>query len=56
MERFFLNLKMERVWQKNYAHHAEASNGIADYMVGFYNATTLHSKRRNKSPDALKRE
>jgi transposase InsO family protein len=25
MERFFLNLKMERVWQHNYANHAEAT-------------------------------
>src|SRR5690606_29049058 len=24
MERFFLNLKMERVWQRDYANHAEA--------------------------------
>jgi len=24
MERFFLNLKMERVWQRNYANHGEA--------------------------------
>ena len=30
MERFFLNLKMERVWQKDYANHAEAMNDIAD--------------------------
>jgi putative transposase len=30
MERFFLNLKMERVWQKDYAKHAEATNDIAD--------------------------
>ena len=26
MERFFLNLKMERVWQKDYANHSEATN------------------------------
>ena len=32
MERFFLNLKMERVWQKDYANHAEATNDIADYI------------------------
>lgn len=30
MERFFLSLKMERVWQKDYANHAEAIIGIAD--------------------------
>ena len=31
MERFFLNLKMERVWQRDYANHAEAMRDIADY-------------------------
>ena len=56
MERFFLNLKMERVWQKNYANHAEASNDIADYIVGFYNAIRLHSKLGNMSPNAFERE
>ena len=30
-ERFFLNLKMERVWQRHYANHTEARNDIADY-------------------------
>ena len=29
-----LNLKMERIWQKDYANHLEASNDIADYIVG----------------------
>ena len=42
MERFFLNLKMERVWQTNYANHAQATNDIADYIVGFYNNIRLH--------------
>lgn len=35
MERFFLNLKMERVWQRDYANHAEAMSDIADYIIGF---------------------
>ena len=56
MERFFLNLKMERVWQKDYANHAEATNDIADYIVGFYNAVGLHSKLGNLSPNAFERE
>ena len=51
MERFFLNLKMERVWQKDYANHAEAANDIADYIVGFYNCESLHSKLGNLSPN-----
>ena len=41
-ERFILNLKMERVWQKDYANHTEATNDIADYIVGFYNEVRLH--------------
>ncbi len=56
MERFFLNLKMERVWQKDYANHAEATRDIADYIVGFYNSTRLHSKLGNMSPNAFERE
>ena len=56
MERFFLNLKMERVWQKDYVNHAEATNDIADYIVGFYNEQRLHSKLGNMSPNAFERE
>jgi putative transposase len=36
MERFFLNLKMERVWQRRYANHDEARSDINQYIVGFY--------------------
>jgi transposase InsO family protein len=43
MERFFLNLKMERVWQRDYANRAEAIRDVADYIVGFYNNVRLHS-------------
>lgn len=43
MERFFLNLKMERVWQRDYANHAEAEKDVTQYIVGFYNAQRLHS-------------
>ena len=56
MERFFLNLKVERVWQKDYANPLEASNDTANYIVGFYNATRLHSKLGNTSPNAFERE
>ena len=44
MERFFLSLKTERVWQRDYANHTEAMTDIADYIVGFYNSVRLHSK------------
>lgn len=43
MERFFLNLKMERVWQRDHANQAGAQADIADYMAGFYNPLRLHS-------------
>lgn len=43
MDRFFLNLKMERVWQRDYANHAEARLDVADYIVSFYNSIRLHS-------------
>ena len=56
MERFFLNLKMERVWQKEYANHSEATNDITDYIVGFYNSIRLHSELGNLSPNAFERE
>ena len=56
MERFFLNLKMERVWQKDYANHAEAMTDVADYIVGFYNCERLHSTLGNLSPNAFERE
>ena len=56
MERFFLNLKMERVWHKDYANHLEATNDIAHHIVGFYNAVRLHSKLGNLSPNAFERE
>ena len=56
IERFFLNLKMELVWQKDYASHAEAANDIADYIVGFYNSIRLHSKLGNLSPNAFERK
>ena len=50
MERFFLNLKMERVWQTQYANHSEARLDIADYIVNFYNSTRLHSTLNYQSP------
>jgi putative transposase len=43
MERFFLSLKMERIWQRDYANHGEAMNDIANYIVSFYNSVRLHS-------------
>ncbi len=41
MERFFLSLKMERIWQRDYANHEEAKSDIADYISGFPNPVRL---------------
>lgn len=50
MERFFLNLKMERVWQREYANQMEASKDVTEYIVGFYNCTRRHSALGNLAP------
>ena len=47
---------MERVWQKDYANRAEATNDIANYIVGFYNSIRLHSKLGYLSPNAFEPE
>ena len=53
IKRLFLNLKMERVWQNDYANHAKATNDIADYIVSFYNTVRLHSALGNLPPNAF---
>ena len=55
-ERFFLNLKMERVWQRQYANHAEAKADITDYIVGFYNCKRINSALGNLSPSVYERK
>lgn len=54
-ERFFLNLKMERVWQRDYANHAEAKTDVTAYIVGFYNSERLHSVLGNLPPTVFER-
>jgi putative transposase len=56
MERFFLSLKMERVWQRDYANRMEATTDVADYIVSFYNNERLHSKLGNSPPNAYERK
>lgn len=56
VERFFLNLKMERVWQRQYANHAEAKTDITDYIVGFYNCRRINSALGNLPPAAYERK
>ena len=41
MERFFLNLKMERVWQQYYANHQEVIRDVSHYITVFYNQVIL---------------
>ena len=36
MKRFFLNLKMESIWQRDYANYREAKADISHYIVNFY--------------------
>lgn len=55
-ERFFLNLKMQRVWQRQYANHTEARNDIADYIVSFYNCERLNSALGNLPPTVYERK
>jgi putative transposase len=56
MERFFLNLKMERVWQRDYANHGEAQRDITGYIVSFYNGVRLPSTLGYQSPAAYERK
>ena len=51
MERFFLNLKMQRVWQQHYANHQEAIKDISHYITVFYNQIRLHSTLGYLSPE-----
>ena len=55
VERFFLNLKMERVWQRAYANQAEAKIDVVSYIVGFYNSERLSSVMGNLSPAVYER-
>lgn len=56
MERFFLNLKMERVWQRDYANQLEAVKDITEYIVGFYNGVRRHSALGNIAPLAYEKQ
>ena len=54
-ERFFLNLKMERVWQRCYANQSEATTDIMAYIVGFYNSKRLDSVLGDLPPAVFER-
>lgn len=44
MDRFFRNLKMERVCPNNYANHEDATRDVTHCIIGFYKSVRLHSK------------
>jgi len=50
MERFFLNLKMEQLWQRRYANPMNATRNIDHYIGGFYNTRRLHSVLNCQAP------
>ena len=56
MERFFLNLKMERVWQRDYANQMEAQKDVTEYIIGFYNCTRRHAALGNLAPIAFEKQ
>jgi putative transposase len=57
MERFCLNLTMARVWQRDSAHHAEATSAIddatADAIVSDHNSVRRHATLGNSPPNAF---
>jgi transposase InsO family protein len=56
MERFFLNLTMERVWRRDYANQEEACRDVADYLMAFYHQKRLNSALGNMSPAEFERQ
>ena len=51
-----LNLKMERVWQRDDANHAEAMSDIADHIISFCNSVRLHASLGNLPPNAFEQK
>ena len=54
-ERFFLNLKMKRVWQRDYAKQVEEKIDVTAYLVGFYNGDPLNFGLGNLPPAIFER-
>jgi hypothetical protein len=46
---------MARVWQHEYANHAEAKTDIPACIVGFYNCARLHAVLDNLPPSVFER-
>jgi len=56
MERFFLNLKQERLWHRRYANHLEAIKDINHYIIAFYNTQRRHSALGYRSPTEYEKQ
>jgi transposase InsO family protein len=44
VKRFFLNPKLERVWQRDSTNQGEVRRDITDHIASFYNDCRLSSK------------
>lgn len=53
MESFWATLKMELVYQQEYAGHLEARQSIFEYIEVFYNRQRLHSSLGYVSPESF---
>jgi transposase InsO family protein len=50
VESFFSTLKLELVYERNFANHAEARMAIFEYIEVFYNRHRRHSTLGNRTP------
>ena len=50
MERFFLGLEMERVWQKGHTNYSEGIHEVTRYIANFFNTVRLYPKLRYLLP------
>jgi hypothetical protein len=50
------NVKIERVWQRQYANPAEAKADISDYNGGFSNGKRINSAFGNLPPTGYERK
>lgn len=55
VESFFSTLDIECADQQPFASHAQARRQVADYILGFYNPTRMHSYLGFKSPMEFER-
>jgi hypothetical protein len=54
-DHFFLNFKIERIWQREYANHAQTKTNITTCIVGPHNCVRPHSVLGTLSPTVFER-